>query len=104
MVLPGRPWLPSRAVALVQGRAGEVRDGGLKPLETAIQWQQGVAAEGDDAGLSSALGTLEQTSFGSIGTSEVVERWRHFCTVVGLTPKRLASALTLPCCSWIARR
>ena len=44
---------------------------------------------------SSSVRTVERASFGPILASAVVERLRHFCTVVGLTPKRLASALTL---------
>ena len=44
---------------------------------------------------SSGARTVERGFFGPMGASAVVARWRHFCTVVGLTPKRLASALTL---------
>ena len=32
----------------MQGRARQVRDGGLQGVETVVQRQQGVAAEGDD--------------------------------------------------------
>ncbi len=44
---------------------------------------------------SSGVRTVERISFGPMRASAVVERLRHFCTVVGLTPCRLASALTL---------
>ncbi len=44
---------------------------------------------------SSGVSTVERASFGPIGASVVVDRLRHFWTVVGLTPKRFASALTL---------
>ena len=44
---------------------------------------------------SSAVSTVERGSVGPILASAVVVRWRHFCTVVGLMPNRLASALTL---------
>jgi hypothetical protein len=34
--------------AAVQGRAGELRDGGLQGVEAVVQQQQGVAVEGHD--------------------------------------------------------
>jgi hypothetical protein len=44
---------------------------------------------------SSTVSTVERIAFGPIRSSAVVGRLRHFCTVVGLIPKRLAAALTL---------
>ncbi len=44
---------------------------------------------------SSGVSTVERGSFGPMRASAEVCRWRHFWTVVGLIPKRLAAALTL---------
>ena len=43
---------------------------------------------------SSGVRTVERASLGPILASAVVERVRHFWTVVELMPKRRASALT----------
>jgi len=59
-----------------------------------------VAAEGDDHGLLLALSTEDCGCLGPIVTSSVVWRLRHFWTVVGLTPWRRASALTLASLSY----
>jgi hypothetical protein len=44
---------------------------------------------------SSGVKTVDRGCFGPMGASTVVDRLRHFWIVVGLTPKRFASALTL---------
>ena len=43
---------------------------------------------------SSGVSTVERIRFGPIRASAAVARWRHFWTVVGLTPNRRARALT----------
>ena len=61
-------------------------DGGLEPVEAIVQRQKGMPPEGNDHAFSSGVRTVERGSFGPIWASAVVDRLRHFWTVVGLTP------------------
>jgi len=90
--------------AAMQGRARQVRDARLEGVEAVVERQQRVPAECDHHGLLFRREDGGARLLGPMAASAVVVRLRHFWMVVGLTPKRLARALTLSCCSWIARR
>ena len=83
--------------ASVQRRAGQVRNSGLQGIEAVIEWQQGMAAEGDDDRL---FALAQNRRFGA----SLVEVLRlHLTTVFGLIPWRRASALMLSSLCCIAR-
>lgn len=79
----------------MQRRSGEVRNRRLKPIQAVVQWQQVCRRKATIIASSSQVRTVERGSFGPIGASAVLDRLRHFWIVVGLTPWRFASALTL---------
>lgn len=72
-----------------------MRDGGLNAKRQSSSGRSVWRRKATIIASSSAEIVVERISLGPIGASAVVARLRHFYTVVGLTPKRLASALTL---------
>ena len=79
----------------MQRRARQMRDGRLQSVKAIIERQQRMPSKGDDHcllldGQDGRSGLLR-----SWRRSATDARFRHFATVFGLTPKRLASALKL---------
>ena len=78
----------------MQGGARQVRDGGLQGVETIVQRQQSVLAEGDDDRLFRDREPVEWVLSAPSGDL-VVSRFLHLATVFGLMPWRVARVLKL---------
>ena len=77
----------------MQGRAGQVRDGGLERTQAVAGRQERVPSKGNDYRLLFGVSTVLCGVFGPIAASCTNARLRHFTTVLGFSPCCAASFL-----------